>query len=746
MCSTILGTVAVAISLSDIALAKMVELEEIIVTSQRREQNITDVGIAVTAFTSESIKNLGMSEGYDIAAFTPGLNILAGSGYTGTVSFSLRGIGNNNFSEAGEAGVAVYQDDVYLASLNGSTAAFFDIDRFEVLRGPQGTLFGRSATGGLVHYISKKPTEDFDASIALKYGSHDERHIDMAVGGPLTDSVSYRVSGYWNKMDGWLKNTIGDDQYGEEKYGVRGQVLVNFNEDADFLFKIEYGEIKNENGVVFLNNNLFRDTDGQIKSQPADLDASFTGPGNNFFGYRDRDGDFFTGQWQDNGVFKTDRLMVSGTLNWDIGFATLTSITSYMDTNQLYTDINNTGPVTYLSLVSNRFHDQFIQELRLSGEVEKLTWTVGGFYMDWNTKGDRDNILPIGYWPVIGFNFPANLVMNTKQNTKSISGYAQVEYAVTDEVTAIVGFRAENNKVDFDFDFVPGDSLSTFVFGAPYSFNQALNGDLAKIDKQYYSGTLELDWRPDDNTLVYGSIRRGIKPGGFNVPFGALAPEDFKFEEEKLMAYEMGVKKTLFDGAAQLNASIYYYDYKDYQAVFLESTSIFLTNAGAEIYGLDLEVLANPMEGLNIGLGLALLEGNVENITLDVDGPFFSGPSITRDREVPNAAKYSINIFTRYEWNAFGGVMSLQGDALFQDKIHFEVQNHSGLTSDSFIVANFRVAWQKDNFEIAATAKNIFEEEYVINIADLVDFGGYADVTPGKPRWFGIELRYNFGE
>ncbi len=726
-------------------------LEEITVTAQKREQNLNDVGISVTAFTAESIDALGIRDSYDVAAFTPGLNMVASAGYSGKINYTLRGVGLNNYSEAQEAAVAVYQDEVYLAPLVGSIVGAFDLDRIEVLRGPQGTLFGRSATGGLVHLISKRPTNDFEGYAYFGLGSYNEYHAEAAAGGPVSDDVSVRLSGYWNKYDGWLKNTLGGHRYGEERYAVRAQALIKPSDRLDILLKAEFAGLKNPGGIVYLGRNIYRDpADGLIRDLPANIDAHFSGPGNDFTGFRDTDGKFFTATWGQSGKNKVDRTLLSAIVTWDIGQSTLTSVTGYLDANKDYLDSNDATPTDYLRVGQFPRTSEFVQELRLTGGSGKLLWTVGGFYFDFDVKNNSPLYFPSGILPLLGAYYGPYATMPwssnsyTKQSKSSLAAYGQVEYQLTDELTAIAGLRLEHEKVDFSFDQSRSNYVAAYWLGPVFTFNKALYGDDAKIDKNYTSGTVQINWRPSDKTLTYLSARRGIKPGVFNTPFSSLPPEDMKVKEEELMAYEVGFKQTLWDGRAQLNAAAFYYDYNDYQATFVQGATVLLTNADAEIHGLDLEAYINPTDRLQLGVAASLLNGNVKDITLGT-GAFGGPPYVTRDREVPNAPKYTVNVFARYEWPAFSGTMSLQGDVLFMDKTYFEIQNHPALTADSYSVGNIRLAWSNDKVEIAGLVKNVWNEKYDVYLLEVVDYGGYANVTPGKPRWWGLEFRYFFG-
>lgn len=728
-----------------------VVVETIVVTAQRREQDVNDVGIAVTAFSDKMIQSLGIKDSYELTNFTPGLQMVANGGYTGAVNFTLRGVGLNTFAETNEAAVAIYQDEVYIAPLIGSLVGAFDTERIEVLRGPQGTLFGRSASGGLVHYVSKRPTQEPTASVNIQYGSYDERHLEAGIGGPLIDNkLAMRVSGYWNKYDGWLKNIGGPDQYAEERQVGRIQLLLTPSDSVEWLLKAEHGELKNENGYVFLNLAAYRDpADNLVKVLPADLNGNFTVPGGDFNGFRDTDGDFFTGSWgQHDGFLEVKRTLLSSILTWDFGAATLTSVTGYLKVDKESVSKDSASPVALLFVAEDPVEgEEYEQELRLSGSSGRSRWTVGAFYFNYEVFNDLYFPFPIGF-PYYGI-APFNPHGVTTLKRESIAGFGQIEYDLTKHFTVIAGLRGEHETGTFSFyqrydDTPPFDAATAAALlgDPPFVFNPNLNGDDARLDLNYYSGTLELDWRPDEETLVYASLRRGIKPAAFNTPFSTLPSRDMRVEPEQLDAIELGTKLTLLDKRTQLNASVFYYDLKDAQVEFSQGASTLLTNADARIYGLDIEAIADPFTGLTVRLGLNLTEGKLREV-----GFFAPAGYVRRERTVPNMPKYGVNALARYQWPAFAGTMSVQGDTQFKGAIHHEIQNSPGLRSPAYTVSNARVAWADDleRIEVAAFVKNLFNEEYDVRRNNNVDFGGYIEVLPGKPRWFGIEITRNFG-
>ena len=311
-------------------------MEEITVTAQKREQSIQDVGIAVTAFSGDQIRELGFTRSTDIIAHTPGVEI-SGAGGGATNTFAIRGAAQNDFAAAQESPVAVYVDDSYISQNVVTGFSLFDIARVEILRGPQGTLFGRNATGGLVHYITERPSQEFGGFIEVELGEAGRHRVEAAVSGGLSDTVSGRLSAVYNKSDGLIENDIGPDLMRTDDYAVRGQLLFEPTDELSVLLKVQYGDEDGAKGG-FTHQVA---SNGMFVSDPTTLDNGGFGV---FPGYRDADGDTYT-QSQDFPNFrKVEMTDLSAQINWDIGNVTLTSITDYQDIDHLYSEDSDASP------------------------------------------------------------------------------------------------------------------------------------------------------------------------------------------------------------------------------------------------------------------------------------------------------------------------------------------------------------------------------------------------------------------
>ena len=623
-------------------------LEEIVVTAQKREQSIQDVGIAITAMTGDQMEALGLDNAQQITAQVPGATTIQPNGPSAYFT-SIRGVGQNDFSgDHQESPVAVYLDEVYISAAAGAGFQLFDMERAEVLRGPQGTLFGRNATGGLVHYITRKPSEELDGYVRLTAGSNSQFKAEGAVGGPLGESVSARISFLSNTHDPYITNRIGTDLNNGDDWAVRGQLLFDLSERTSWLWSARAGEQDIDTG--FFDHEVARlNAEGLGVSMPGLLD--FQGAGDSLVpDYADTDGDVYAGEYNVIGFNKLETSGITSNLSWDGERMSFASITDFSTLEKDYIEDSDASPNDFFAFFLKSDLDQFSQEFRLSGETEKSDWVVGLYYLDisgdFSNGGIAQNFFSAQF-PGFGLNDPSLNFLGLNNpfstNTTSAAAFGQIEYAMTDEwsVTAGVRVTREEKDVNFESNFAifgvtdrssPVLTNDGFDAGGPYFvYNDQAAGagptgvafgltetdtPSNNISETLVTAKLQLDYRPSDNTLVYFSYNRGIKAGGFNAPLDPTdlfdgIPENgtiinMRFDEEVLNAFETGFKREFADGAVRLNASAYYYDYNDYQAFRLEGLTLFVFNTDSTIWGGEVELQATSGDGWDFQLGARL--------------------------------------------------------------------------------------------------------------------------------------------
>ena len=484
-------------------------LDEVVVTAQKRQQDIQDVGIAITAFTGDQLEALGVEQSFDAAAFAPGVHIsgnLAGQ----NTQFTIRGVTQHDFNDIVEAPNAAYLDDGYFAIAQAQTFAVFDIDRVEILKGPQGTLFGRNATGGLIHYISRKPNfEGLDGYLDLTYGLFDSNadaaqvRVEGAIAGPLSDSVAGRVALMFNEHDGYLNNLYpfgappagglgaappgpgaGADMGDDETIAIRGMLDFKLSENALLRFSANYAksevatgpyQSKSTIGIVDANGELVNVIDtpagetrltiqgaGDGGADMIDGDELLPGgglgfpgrpvPGGDFFGYIDPDGDDFdtSGDFAFDDQGETETTGLNARLEWELDNGMLlTAITDFKDYEKLlFIDVDS-APINQLANYAGIDATSLTQEVRLNWESDRTRWVAGFYYLNIDAKSDNGLKAPVAsIINDIGLP-PVDIGVISELETDSYSLYGQVEYDFTDVVTGIFGLRAIREEKDY---------------------------------------------------------------------------------------------------------------------------------------------------------------------------------------------------------------------------------------------------------------------------------------------------------
>ena len=779
-------------------------LEEVTVTAQKREQSLQDVGIAISAFTGEQLRAFGVSESFDIAAFTPGVHIsgnLAGQ----NTQFSIRGVTQNDFNDIIESPNAVYLDEGYLAIAQAQTFAVFDVDRVEILKGPQSTLFGRNATGGLVHYISNKPdAEEYSGYIDISYGQFDTDAdanrftLEAAYGGPISENVAARAAIRVNQQDGYLNNLYPDSAFlpspgagagadlGDDDT-VAARVTVDFTPSDNTLIRlaanyadsevstgpyqskstigvVENGELINVIDTPAGETRLTIDTAGGDGGADAiDGDGFLPGggiglpgrplAGGDFFGYLDPDGDDFNFSsdfaFDDQGSTETSGL----NLRIEHELANGLLLTSITDVKQyeklLFIDVDG-GPANQLANYAGVDADSITQEVRISGETDSSRWVAGIFYL--GIDNDSDNGLKAPANSIVSaLGGPLDIGVIASLETDSTSIFGQIEYDLSDQLALTVGGRVIQEDKDYSLAIGVSPSSSNFtvndlpfipnIFGAGSPF--FLDTDSSDT---LWAGKIQLDYRTDNDTLIYGGINRGVKAGSFNAPLlgaflGAGGDAAIPYDEEILTSFEVGFKSTLGDGSTRLNGSAFYYDYDDYQAFLFVGVGGVVINADAETFGAELELQTSPYDGLDLLFNIAYTDSTIEDLLLRNGSPL-----PPRDVQPTYAPELQATGVARYAWDAFGGTMSWQGDVSYSDEFFYNLRNFDADKFDSYVMVNTQLGWRdaSDKWSLSLRLDNVTDERAGVQGFDLATLCGCNEVSYRAPRSLMFGIRRDF--
>ncbi len=732
-------------------------LEEIIVTAQKREQDISDVGISITAFSGKQLQQLGMTNTRDIDMHTPGLMVTDyGSGTT--TAFTIRGSSQLDFADHQEPPVAVYLDGAYNSYLGGVGFNFFDLERIEVLRGPQGTLFGRNATGGLVHVISARPSQEKEGYFELTGGEFGQIRAEGVFSGPLGDTTSGRLSLAYEKTDGYQENSIGDDLNDVNNFSGRAQLLFEPSEEVSIHLSARFST-DDTNGQGYNIRSGLTDIGG-IPGLPGDglvhegttaqQDAfclNWFGPpfplvpgATDCFGYTEPDSDPHTVSINELGFFKRDHGGVTATIEWVFdNDMRLVSITDWQDFSKEYLEDTDSTPAPLFNFPQAMDSNQLSQELRLHGETDAVQWVTGIYYL--NIDSDYRSGTETFNCCLFSFDNTWDL------ETDTYAFFVQGEFALSDQWSLVAGGRWTEDEKSINVtpvclnagpgaDFGLPDDPCPFFFGGTAQVGPPLN---SSRDEGEWTGVIELDWRPNEDWLVYAKYSRGNKAGGYNAGAAMLfdAATAFEYQGEILTSYEAGFKATLFDCKARLNASVFNYDFDDFQSFSQQGANLIVFNTDAENTGGEIELVANPSEGLEFLFGVSIQDAKQKSVSF--------GP-VTRDRPMPNSPDITFNGLGRYEWSAFNGTLAAQVDFNYVDERILNGIDHPGLFDDAYTIANARLGYVTEDgtWDASVWVRNFTDEDYVPALFDISIFTGAIVDAPGAPRWVGVTVRYNF--
>ncbi len=718
---------------------------DIVVTAQRRSQNLQDVPISVTALSGDTVEKLGFKTSAEIAAQVPNLTIKQ-SFANSVPQIFLRGVGVNDPNANANGAVGIYVDDVNLVSPSALTFSLFDTDRVEVLRGPQGTLYGRNTTGGAINFISRKPGDTQEGYATFRYGRFNSKQLEAGVTAPVAQGASLRVAGVVEDSEGFHHNRVTGNDLGDVgRWALRGLLRIEPSSSVNILLNVHGGRLANSSTPFEVAGAL-----DPVSGGPCDYRTS---PCVNLFGYRDADNDPFSHDIDNEGRTRLSNFGASAQVEADFGAAVLTSITAYEKTVRNHREDADGAPQ---NMLNTQFYDnnrQFSQEFRLTSAGEtRLRWMGGLFYSHEETRlnnrydffrgyrdvveaagfpggFDPDGINPTGFTP-----FLIDQALTQKSN--SYAGFANVEFHITSQLELTLGGRytREDRAIRTTIAFDEGS------FTIPLVDNFA---DKEKFDS--FSGKVGLNYKPTDDFLVYASLSKGFKSGGFNGALVFSEPELEPFKPETLIAYEVGFKASLLDRRLTLNGAAFYYDYKDIQLYTFESAGGIpvqvLTNAGsAEVYGVEAELSARPSDRLFISIGGGLLHSKIKEFQTN-GGADFSGNRLVMAPEV------TANALIRYEipLGEQGLKIGLQTDAHYQSKVFFSTSNSPLLAQDGYGLWNARVSLAEtdDRWEIAAQVRNITDRVYRTEAFDFSS-SGYNLYIFGAPRTWELSATLRF--
>jgi iron complex outermembrane recepter protein len=704
---------------------------DIVITAQKREENLQDVGISVTALSGDTLETLGLTNMQQISQQVPSLQV---STWTPAfTTFNLRGVSQNNFQDNLEAPVAVYIDEVYMASMNALGLQMFDMERVEVLRGPQGTLFGRNATGGLIHFLTNDADETrVNGYVEGTIAEFDTYSIEGAVGGQLAQGIRARVAGRFEKSDGYMKagfnpvlerQATGRTSQGADGFAIRGNLQFDLGPETLLSLTGSYSKDDDVPTGQYIVRFAEADPDTGLGINPSD---PITG---SVWRHASDEDTFF-----DRDVASaTARLTHQLTDNVDV-----TYVGNYTDMDKFYIE-DAAGGLFFFPFETVADYKQWSQELRFSGDGPGFRWQAGAYYLDLDFDG-----LFAASGPAITGSPEGRIEGRTNLDSRNWSIFGQVEVDFTPVLTGIVGLRWSQDDKDIAFQSIsfnmedqgiPSGSI-LFDYAAEIAANPEFAGD-DEIDKGDVAARVQLNYKPNDDLLFFVSYNRGIKGGNWS-PSPSVQIENFRHEDEVLHAYELGVKSSLGQGI-RLNATGFYYDYKDYQAFALTGLQPQVTNSDATVWGGEVELFARPMRNLDVAIGAAFLDSEVDFVPA-----VFPGTGTT-DAELPQAPSVSLNALARYAVPLSFGELAFQVDGRYSGDHFLEGTNSEVSFQDDYAVANASISLTSPDatWQGSVWVKNFTNTKYLVYNLDL-GLVGFTEQMYAPPRQFGATLRFGF--
>ena len=715
-------------------------LEEVVVTAQKKTESLQEVPVSVSVLGQDSLGNLKFRNTQEIASQAPNVQMLGSNGDAQLV-LGMRGITQSDYSPNGTGAVALYVDEVYMgATPLASGVQLFDVERIEMLLGPQGTLYGKNATGGAVNIISTRPKMDSTSGyLNLGLGDYGLRNMAGAIDGMLSENWGARLAFTSTENDGLVENKLA---------GADDQSQIK---ESAFRLSLQY-ENENVSALLRLHNSRSRANHSGILLIEADGGAENGGVGLGNTGYgRDNLG-FHESEVNRVEEKEFDLSGVNLTINYELDEYTITSITSYDDAEYFVPEDADGSPYHLLEDDFRAVTTQFAQDFRLTTNFDgNFNFITGLYYSNDETDGETrfrwlsdfgDTTQPLPNDCLDTFFLGCYYSNSYKQTRDTKAAYFHSTYQLTDDLTLTAGLRYTKDGIEIeDYTSWLGEAQNSFdqVEDGPSLGSLGLDGRNDEINDTNTSGKIGLDWFVNSDVMIYGSYSTGYRGSAFNG--FAFDPSEFSsVKPEELKAWEIGFKSTLQNGRTRLNGAIFHYTYENQQFLIFDGGLQTLLNAGeSEITGLELQVTSQLTDKLKFNAGIGYLDA--QYTTMSYAGIDLSGNTL------PSAPETNVNVSLDYDlWQSERAWVQLHYDASYVSKQYFEPFNDDRLSQSGYVVHNLRlnVAVEDEEHALGLYIKNVADKEYAVYSVDLVaDWNGLFFFR-GAPRTFGVDYKYSF--
>jgi iron complex outermembrane receptor protein len=709
---------------------------EIVVTARRTEERLQDVPAAVTAFDEKALERVQATDVTGLTGSVPNLVLGQGRGSSNATNIFIRGIGQPDALQTFDPAVGVYVDDVYYSRIRGTQFDLFDIERIEVLRGPQGTLYGKNTIGGALKVVTRRPGDEYRANVALAYGSYNQTEARGSISGPISDTVSVGVSGLVARRDGYVTDPVTKAEYNDkDTMAIRGQLSWTPTDTVRVDLSADYS----------------RDDAAMTVGQPTSTLSTLFGVPLIVVTNPPAAYDFKTRTTP--GLPNSTKLTHYGyaaNISWELSDSlTLKSITAYrnLETDD-YIDID----ATHLEL-GDVFvgvdQDQTSQEFQLAYDAGgPLSVVAGLFWMQENITSHQEAFAD----DLLGGGITFRRTVDDDLETTSKALYVNATYALTDTVNLSGGLRYTEEEKTYS------RTTSTFSSNALFGANPAFAFSGLNESWDNVSPMVSLDWKPSDTIMAYVRYSKGFKSGGFNGRAnnpGEQAP----YNPEEVTSLEAGVKSTFLERRVLANFTVFHNDYQDFQArvsgtvtdpgTGLPSPELTVINAGAMVIeGAELELIVVPVSGLRLDAQIGVLDARYD----DFDDVRFVATGGSRAFQEPAfAPRWTARYGAQYEWNLGDtGYLTLGGQTRYRSEMALAIDNTPtnskvrlpGMWDDNHWIMDARLVWESVDrrFSAGVYGQNIGDELYKTDAQEFSSVGGIRTAYYGAPRTWTFRL------
>ena len=694
-------------------------IDVILVTATKTGQTkLQDTPIAITALSADDLENSGATNVADLVQITPGLSV---SENAGMARIYVRGVGTNLDFVGSDPSTTVHLDGVYVARPQAIFSTFLGVDRVEVLRGPQGTLYGRNSIGGTINVISEMPTEEAFAKARLELGNFDKRSLMLGVGGPLaSDVVMGNLFALKSQHDGYVENnspTGESDLMDEDTWAIKAALRFAFNRNVDLILRTDAAK-EDDSGTVY--KPTFRNGDGSTPPPLQTLSPDLEDDPHTVNIPVDPQNPGFKNN------FKTYNKGNSAELNYTFNNFTLTSLTAYRTQDMDWAADSDWSEIdSRLSMIRER-QDQISEELRISSQTALMDWTAGLYYFQEEADFEFNAKLVIPFPAAAG----ASSTITSDVETEALAAFYQSTFYLSDAFSSTLGIRYSKEEKTFN----NSGSLNT-VAGTTPLFS------LIDETKSWHAWTPKagLEFRPADTQLLYMSVSEGFKSGGYNA--SAASPA---FDPEKLTAYEFGYKSQWLDRKLSTNLALFFYDYRDMQVQSFQvaedsSPQVIISNAAeATVKGIELETFWRPSSRVDISFNVAYLDATydkfitaVANATEGVDAS---------DNYLNSSPRWKTNTALQYHLPVADGEITSRLEWYWQTEEYYTAFNDPVSSQGTYGIINARIGYTKadESWGIALYGKNLDNKEYTNAIQDFSPLGVTKSIN--APRTYGIAV------